>query len=350
MKLRRLLPALAWCLLTAVPALAIDSVSTKDGKTVNGTISTIGKTEVVITDQIRKMEQKIPTNTIESIKFNGEPPRLSLVRSAIHGGNYDAAITQLEDASLDPSTITRLEVKQDVLFYKAQALAQLAMGGSGDLKVAGGAMKNFVEGNAGSWHYFDAVQTLGDLYLAIGAAKEAGQEYAKLESAPWDDYKMRGKVAMGRALQNEGKFQEALSEYEDALRVAGASPSDKLVITQQLNATVGKAACLAKLNKAAEGAKLIEDVIAKADPEQSELHAIAYTTLGNCYEAAGRDKDALLAFLHVDVLYYAYPRYHAEALYNLSKLWKTAGSPERGVLAQQTLATRYANSIWAQKK
>ena len=75
--------------------------------------------------------------------------------------------------------------------------------------------------------------------------------------------------------------------------------------------------------------KMVEQVILDADPEQKELHARAYNALGNCYQRAGQTTDALLAYLHVDVLYSSVPDAHAEALANLVPLWQSIGQDAR---------------------
>ena len=75
---------------------------------------------------------------------------------------------------------------------------------------------------------------------------------------------------------------------------------------------------------------MIEQMIQDTDPEQKELQARAYNALGNCYEQAGRTKDALLAFLHVDVLYGTVPDAHAEALSHLIPLWESVGQVGAG--------------------
>ncbi len=211
-------------------------------------------------------------------------------------------------------------------------------------------MFEFVQSNSGNWHYFEAVQALGDLFVADKNIAQAVQQYAKLEGAPWPDVQMRGAVARGRALQSQGQFAEALTAFDKALQVAGNS-SDPLVANQKLAATVGKAACLAETGKAAEGIKLVEEVIATAKPEQAQLHAAAFTALGNCYlkSSPAQTKEAFLSFLKVDVLYPSFPEYHAEALYNLSKLWKEVQKPERGLQAKEELVRRYSNSPWASK-
>jgi len=87
---------------------------------------------------------------------------------------------------------------------------------------------------------------------------------------------------------------------------------------------------LAAGGKIDEAVALINDVIAKADPENQELYARAYVALGNCYKAAGKPKDALLAFLEVDLLYPTSPEQHAEALANLATSGKgRQGRPRR---------------------
>jgi hypothetical protein len=94
---------------------------------------------------------------------------------------------------------------------------------------------------------------------------------------------------------------------------------------------------------------MIEKIIQDADPQQRELHARAYDALGACYEKAGKTKDALFAFLHVDVLYGTVPDAHAEALYHLIPLWKAIGQDDRSREAREMLQQKYADSHWAKQ-
>ena len=95
--------------------------------------------------------------------------------------------------------------------------------------------------------------------------------------------------------------------------------------------------------------KAVDEILAKADPEDVELHARAYNTKGTALRKTGRTKEALLAFLHVDVLYFAVPEAHAEALANLAELWNELNRTERAMRARDLLESQYANSPWARQ-
>ena len=71
--------------------------------------------------------------------------------------------------------------------------------------------------------------------------------------------------------------------------------------------------------------------------------------LGTAQRQAGRVKEALLAFLHVDILYPGVPDAHAEALANLAELWDQVHKGERANRARQTLQEQYKDSPWAKK-
>ena len=77
--------------------------------------------------------------------------------------------------------------------------------------------------------------------------------------------------------------------------------------------------------------------------------ARAYNVLGTAYRQTGRTQEALLAFLHVDVLYPSVPEAHAEALANLADLWQQVHQNERANRARKTLEEEYPDSPWTKK-
>jgi tetratricopeptide (TPR) repeat protein len=116
-----------------------------------------------------------------------------------------------------------------------------------------------------------------------------------------------------------------------------------------LHATVGKAVCLAATGKPQEAIKLLEEIIAKQDPSDAKLFARVYNALGMSHMKLGKTKEAILAFLHTEVLYSGDPDTAAEAQYYLAKLWDEVHNPDRANRARATLRSSYGGSRWAGK-
>ena len=313
---------------------AIDTVKTTDSKNILGQVAKMSALEVTV--KTGSVEKPVPVNQIEVIYYESEPALLKGARIAAAAGRYEDGLSSLE--KIDPTSVSRAEIKQDIEFYKALCAAQMALAGNGDVKQAGRQMAAFATGNSGNYHYLKACEIVGDLLVADRNYSSAQSYYGQLAKAPWGDLKMRAGVAIGRAQLAGGKATEALKSFDAVLdNSAQGAAADR----QRLAATLGKARCMAAANQSDQAIKLIEGVIDKADPEESQLHAQAYNALGTAYRKAGRTKDALLAFLQVDVLYFSSPADHVEALENLSVLWNQVQKPQRAAEAVRTLRDRY---------
>ncbi len=326
-----------------VPASALDTVRLTKGTSINGTIGQTSPREIVI-KLSNGSDQTIPVNEIESIKFSGEPPQLNVARSAVASGRFDEAQRALEKIAQDKKGIERPEVQQDVQYLQAACAARLALAGNGDLLNAGKLMRDFVHSYTNNYRFLDASELLGDIFVAIEKPELAQQQYdTVLRLAPSNDIKMRAAVSQGNAFLAQGKWEAAQNAFDEALRTGGKENSPAITNQKQL-ANLGRAVCLAAADKPEEGIKLVEEVLASADPEHADLCARAYNTLGTCLRKAGRTKDALLAYLHVDLLYPSEALAHAEALQNLIELWPEVGNPQRAAEAQDVLKSRYGNT------
>jgi tetratricopeptide (TPR) repeat protein len=182
--------------------------------------------------------------------------------------------------------------------------------------------------------------------VAIGSYAPAAEYYARIDAAPWPEYKMKAGVAAGRALLEQGKVEEALASFD---KVLATKAEGALADQQRMAATLGKAAALVALKKPAEAIKAAESFIEKADVENAPLMARAYNILGTAQRQTGRTKEAILSFLHVDVLYASVADAHAQALANLADLWDEVHKTDRANRARRTLAERYPESTWAKK-
>lgn len=337
MKTRCVILAAGLWLAAGAVGRAVDTVRTTTS-TVIGEVKQVSRLEIVL---IRSgLPQKVPANEIVTIYFDDEPSLMKTARSHLLEGRYQDALTALK--KVERAKLDKL-IRQDFDFYEAFCNARLALGGSGTIKEAGGKMRDFLDKNADSYRYYQACEVMGQLYVALNAYPWAEQYFGRVATAPWPDYKMRANVAIGRARLAQGKIPEAREAFQAVLKLPAEGDLAK---SQHLAATLGMAQCMEDPNQTI---KTVDGILETADPEDVELHARAFNTKGTALRKAGRSQEALLAFLHVDVLYFAVPEAHAEALANLAQLWDEAHKTERAVQTRRVLAEQYPNSPWAKR-
>jgi tetratricopeptide (TPR) repeat protein len=304
-----------------------------------GTITGMTKDEVTL--DMAGAARTFSTGEIARILYSDENSELSNARTAILQKNYNAALTELK--KLNPASLDREYIKQDVLFYTALCQARLAMSEGGDRKAAEKAMLDFVRGATNNWHFYEAAQTLGELAASSGDCASAIRYYTPLTKAPSEETQLKANNNIGRAMIAQKQYPEANQRF-DVVLASGLNTPD--ATEQKAFAQIGKAQCLGESGKVDEAVQAINDIIAKNDPKDAALFARAYNALGNSYLKAGKTKEALQAFLHTDILFYADDAAHAEALYHLSKLWEAVNKQDRAVAARNMLRERYAGSVW----
>lgn len=347
MKRNRWMAALALAALAVVACVArvapaqgqFDMIYGSSGVPAKGTIIKMSKTDVTM--DANTIERKFAVNTIKKLTFVDDPLELRRARDAIIQGQLEEAKDQL--GNIDMASVSREVVKQDIAFYKALANARLALGGTGSQAKAVTEMLAFVRTGSGNFHYYEAVETLGDLAVALGIYDKAEVYYKELGRAPWPDYKMRAAVSEARALQAQKKYADALQKFS---MVASSDMTTPEAERQKVYAGIGRAACLAQTDQFAEGVTIIEGMIVKNDPADYRLFARAYVALGACHRKAAKPKDALLAYLHVDILFYRDGESHAEALFYLNRLWDEIGETEKATQARNLLKQKYPGSVW----
>jgi tetratricopeptide (TPR) repeat protein len=213
----------------------------------------------------------------------------------------------------------------------------MALASGNNLQEAGKEMLNFVTANPSSFHALAANELVGDLLMAVDKPEPAQKYYAELASAPFPDMKMKAGILNGKALIALKKYPDAEKAFAEVIQLASqqkapAGENEKVV------ATLGNADCLASEGKMDDAIKQVQGVIKGLDPENEELQAQAFLTLGNCYlKKPNSDKDALLAFLHVDIVYPSQTQAHITALRHLAVLWNKLGKADRSAQATQML-------------
>ncbi len=331
----------------SLPAVALaqleDQIYTSGGAPTRGTITAMSPTKVTI--DTTGGTRELTVNEIRKINYGGEPGELKSARDAAARGQLEDALESLN--KLNPADAPRDVIKQDIEYYKGYCQGKLAMTGGGDKAAAATNLLNFVKANSGSYHFFEAAELLGDLALGLQSYDAAVKYYGSLANAPWPEYQMKSAVLVASALRAQDNFAGALAKYDEVL---GMGLDTAEATEQKLLAQAGKALCLAETGKPEDGIAIVEKVIADNDPQQSPiLFGRAYNALGACYRKQGKTKDALLAYLHTELMFNSEPETNAEALYHLSELWASVNRSDRAVRARGLLKDRYSGSAWAKK-
>src|SRR5262245_57031109 len=316
-----------------------DKVFPFKGPIGQGIVTEMGRDKVVL--ESSGTSREFATNEIRSITYADEPNELNNARNAVVQRNYTQTLAELK--KLEGTPPKRDVIRQDVEFYRALSLARLAMLEGGDKSAAGAALLAFAKSAPQNYHFYEAAEIMGDLAASSGNYADAARFYGPLTAAPWGDYQMRANNAIGRAMSADKQYEPAIAKFDAVL---GSELATAEAAHQKQLATVGKALCLAETGKADQAIAALQDIIAKNDPADVPLFARTYNALGRCYLKQNKPKDALLAFLHTDLLFHTDADAHAEALFYLSSLWNDVNKTERGQAARTTLQQRYAGSVW----
>ncbi|MGA2033203.1 MAG: hypothetical protein ABSG68_13175 [Thermoguttaceae bacterium] len=304
---------------TEIRAQATDMVMTHKG-IVRGHIVSMTAQEIEIEEA--GLSRQISVNEIKSVRFEHEPTAIESARTEIAKGEYSEAMTLLEKLGEDETK--RAELAQDVEYLQALCAARMALGGNGSIVDAGKQMYAFIKSHPHNYHFLDACEIEGDLLVANGLHAQAAEFYKNLAKTPWPDYKLRAQVAMGRADLAQGKLDTAAKLFDE---VIASDAAGDVAEEQRMFAKIGKARCLASTQKAAQAIDMLNEIIAKAGSENEKLHALANNALGVAYRKADKPQEALLAFLHVELLYNSFPDLYAEALTNEAELFRELHKP-----------------------
>ena len=331
-------------------ARAIDQVIRKSSATpIRGKITVISKTGLTVKPQVGA-DVMIPANDIIDVRWNGEPVKLITARGADHASRYAQALKAYADVASDPKAAAD-NINTDLKFLVARATAGQALAGAGKLEDARAKLEAFLQVGANSFRFFDAVALLGRVELASGSHDKAKAQFTTLAGAPWLDYKMAGQSAQARVLLAQDDVDGALSAFQAVITQGGNNP-DKAIKGQRFQAVLGKSSCLIRKKGQASFTAALKDldgVLAEASDSNSRVLAEAYLRQGDCLRLLGRQKEAVLSYLHVDLLFVAEAALHAESLFHLGTLWSAVGHPDRASSARERLRSDYPQSPWAKK-
>jgi tetratricopeptide (TPR) repeat protein len=299
------------------------------GGRVNGTIEKETPTEIVIGGAA------VPLDQVERVAYDSPA---SLVRAASLANGSDQARAAEEFAKAAEEAKSTPFPLQAAKFGQAKALASLALAEPERADKVIELLQSFLKAYPNSRHKAPALELSIKLRLLKGDNAGAREAAAELGTIPWA--KGRAGILDAEVNIKDGKADAALAALDAAL---GGAPKGS---TLRRDALLAKAVALAALKRSDEASKVAQEVIDAANPDDASTQALAYNTLGDCYAEANKPKDALLAYLHTEILYSADKEQHARALAKISQTWRVLKRDDRANEALARLQEQYPKSPW----
>ena len=175
------------------------------------------------------------------------------------------------------------------------------------------------------------------------------RRYRELEGGP-PSLAIRAARRQAEALLAAGRAEEAMPVLAAAVMLPAADPASQ---RERFAAQLGQADCLIAVDRPAEAVPAIRKLLAAAevptvdDRQLRRQLSRAYALLGRAALAEGREQDALIAYLTVDLVHAADAESHAESLFRLVELWTRGRYPKRAAEARRQLEVAYPQSSWA---
>ena len=327
------------------PVASQDTVYVKSGgkSRKNGKITRMNPESVSL--QSGSRTEEISSGNIAKIVYGGEPKALGRARDRFEDGRFDDCISELN--KIDGSSLSPL-VKQEIAYLESFSNAEISLrGGDVSAQVAGKKINDFIRAYGQSYRLHPGRLFLGQLFLAVGRMDLSEKEFAKLSGASWPEFKIQGLFHLGRVQLLANNPQGAV---DSLAQVGSVESSDDASSEYKLLAECLSAKAAALSGNVDAGRKKIEAIIKREDPMTAQrAFAYAYNALGACHQQNKNWLEAATAYLHTELLFATDPEAHAEALYQLSKIWAELEETDRANKARATLRSRYRNSYWSKK-
>jgi len=332
----------------ASPSIWADEIDRHSSKApLRGSITAESSKEVTIkvTQAGKTDEVKVPIGDVAEVKYDGAAGLAIRTAASIErAGQFEKAIEAYQKASAAASETGF--VAQASQFGQTRTLAKIALQDATRLDDAIKALEDFRGKYADSRFHYPLHELLGQLQIEKGNDIAAAQAFRELAASPVNDFKLKAAIWEGRLLLKAGKFAEAQAKFDEIAAAKAASPAEKL---RQQEALLAKGDSLVKQKKLDEAEQMFRKVINEASPEESELQATTCNALGDVLREAGKPKEAILAYLEVDLLYSTQKAAHARAIYYVALLWDQLGHSDNATESREKLKRLYPDSSWAKQ-
>lgn len=315
-----------------------DTVFLNSGSPVRGVIKSSAPEEIVIDNKT------IPARDVKKVTFAAAPRELKRAKEDLVNGQFANAWANLQKIAKPPKQPL---VLQEYEYVKAYTMGKLALtGGQISTRDAGSAIGSFVAKYPKSFRTYPVLDLYGKLLVNINRVDLAAVEFQKLADSSWPEYQLKGLFDLGQSQLLMEKFADA---GENFAKLESHEMNNAIAQQYKLLAKCQKAKSAALQGNADDAIATVEQIIKTQSEDNTQLFALCYNTLGICRLQKNETRAAAIAFLHTDLLFSTEPDAHAEALYQLAKIWPDLEETDRANRARQTLSANYANSFWKSK-
>lgn len=263
---------------TALPALAQDTVTLKDGKTEQGRVKSADYDGLIL--EAKGQSKTIEWSTVASIAYKDPPEDYTAGKDAYEAAKWDDALAAFDKVKAD--TKVRAPIRQDAFYFSAScSLAKGnwdgAIAGFDALRKEFAKTRYLMEAGEGYVMAYSAKKDFG------GAAKalDTMSNEAAVAGVP-QSFSATVSLLKGRLLEDQNKVTEAAAAYGVAEKASGAP----LIVLQQ--ARLGQGRCLLAQKKNAEAEALFRKLSTEDAP--SLVLAGAWNGLGDIWSAEAKSK------------------------------------------------------------
>ncbi len=313
--------------------LTADATTKGDAKgIIRGTVVSEGPTKVEV--KLGNTVTPIPTNEVASIVYDGHPASLDQAQAKEAANALAEAAELYKKAAAEASA--KPFVAQDALFGQARALTELALTDASKAAEAIATLDAFARAHKTGRHVGPALEALAKLQIARENFTGLESTLASLSQLPKGDD--RAAILRIKVLTRKGQLDQAVAELD---KVIASAPEGS---TKRRDAQLSKAENLVAQKKFPEAEATARAVIKGATAEDAATQAAAHNALGDCLRAAGRTKEALLAYLHTDLLFSREKDEHAKALAQIAQIWRELNRADRADEVLERLKQEYPRS------
>jgi len=222
---------------------------------------------------------------------------LRRARDDIYSGQWENSLEALK--RINPKAIPADLVRHDLEYYVAYCKESWPLTGGGDKAAAEATLRELVRQDPRLSLLSEAAELLGVSPWPWRTTKNALRYYSAIGRAPWRSTKS-GQPSGARVLAAQGKY-----EKRRPVTMAPCFVLDTPEATQQKSILrFGKAICLAETGKH-EKESGSSRIRSPKTIRRTKICRTRYNALGRCHLRAKQPKEAILAYLHVDQLFFS---------------------------------------------